>query len=179
MFNRELFAAAFIISIDALAQSETVTKRELRALSRNVLEATHETGDIQFANKLVAILTPVNKRVCVLFFKAFLGFIWDDKLMMFTKKSKKKYEAAFAAYVEFMADPNNNIWTWAERNIEIEPKAFDVSKVTDYVKNTLVKAAEAGVSQADVMRAIIKAGITADTIIACMDELGFEVNQQG
>jgi hypothetical protein len=174
MFNREMFVTAFTASLDALAQSENVTKRELRALSRTVLEATHETGDIQFVNKLDAILTPVNRKVAILFFKEFTGFTWDDALKMFTKKSKKRYDECHKKYVEFMADPHNSIWSWAERNIEIEPKAFDLGKVTDYVKHALKKAKDNGVTEVQVMHAIIKAGVTADMVIAIMEDVGLE-----
>lgn len=175
-FNRELFVAAFTSSIESLAQSEHVTKRELMHLSRSVLEATHETGDIQFVNKLVAILTPVNKKVAIVFFRHFTGFSFDDKLMMFTKKSKKRYNESFAEYVLFMENPHNNIWTWAERNIEIEKKDFELNKVTEYVIQSMKKAQAQGLTQVDVMKAIIKAGITADTIIAIMGEVGLEAS---
>jgi ubiquinone biosynthesis protein UbiJ len=170
-FNREMFAVAFAASIDALAQSEHVTKRELMHLSRSVLEATHETGDIQYVNKLIAILTPVNKKVAIVFFRHFTGFSFDDKLAMFTKKSKKRYAEAFVQYVQFLADPHNNIWTWAARNIEIEQKEFDLKKVTDYVRNAMKKA-----PQVDIMKAVIAAGITAETIIAIMGEVGLEAD---
>lgn len=176
MFSREQFAVAFAASIDALAQSENVTKRELKGLSRSVLEATHETGDIQFVNKLIAVLTPVNRKVAVVFFKHFSGFSYDDTLMMFTKKSKKRYAEAFAEYVVFMENPNNNIWTWAERNIEIEQKAFELEKVTSYLKVALQKAKDANLTHVDVMRAVIKAGITADDIIAIMEDVGLEAD---
>lgn len=194
-FNREQFVEAFGAAIDALLQSEQVTKRELRTISRTVLEATHETGDIAYVNRLIGVLSPVNRKVCIVYFKHFTGFSFDDKLGLFTKKSKKRYAKAFAEYVQFIAEPGNNVWTWAERNIEIEQKPFSVEKFGTYMKGALQKAHDDGVSNADVMRAIIKAGMDADSIIACMeslaqkdeekevllgkvsDALGFEVNK--
>ena len=194
-FNREAFNEAFGAAIDALLQSEQVTKRELRSLSRTVLEATHETGDIAYVNRLIGVLSPVNRKVCIIYFKHFTGFSFDDKLGLFTKKSKKRYAKAFAEYVQFIAEPGNNVWTWAERNIEVEVKPFSVEKFGTYMKGALQKAHDDGVSNADVMRAIIKAGMDADSIIACMeslaqkdeekeallgkvsDALGFEVNK--
>ena len=194
-FNREAFNEAFGAAIDALLQSEQVTKRELRSLSRTVLEATHETGDIAYVNRLIGVLSPVNRKVCIVYFKHFTGFSFDDKLGLFTKKSKKRYAKAFAEYVQFIAEPGNNVWTWAERNIEVEAKPFSVEKFGTYMKGALQKAHDDGVSNADVMRAIIKAGMDADSIIACMeslaqkdeekeallgkvsDALGFEVNK--
>src|SRR6478735_4895380 len=147
VFNRAQFEINFAASIDALQQSEGVTKRELRVLSRTVLEAHHSTGDVVFINKLLEVLTPLNKRVCILFFKEFSGFMWDDQLKRFTKKSKKNYDNAHKMYVEFMADPNNNIWSWAERNVKIEQKPFDVKKVTDFIKGAIKKS-----NQKDVLK---------------------------
>ena len=170
-FNREAFVEAFAAAIDALLQSEQITKRELRTLSRTVLEATHETGDIAFVNRLVGVLTPVNRKVCIVYFKHFTGFSFDDRLSLFTKKSKKRYAKAFAEYVQFIAEPGSNVWTWAERNIEIEAKPFSVEKFGTYIKGALQKAHDDGFTNADVMRAIIKAGMDADSIIACMDSL--------
>lgn len=170
-FNRDVFAAAFQASLDMLAQSEVVTKRELMALSRSVLEATHETGDIQFVNKLIAILTPVNKKVAIVFFTHFTGFTFDDALKMFTKKSKKRYDSAHKEYVEFMADPHQNIWTWADRHIEIQAKEFELSKVTKFIENALKKALDAKLSQVDVLKAVLKGGISADSIVAIIAEL--------
>lgn len=170
-FNREQFVEAFGAAIDALLQSEQVTKRELRTISRTVLEATHETGDIAYVNRLIGVLSPVNRKVCIVYFKHFTGFSFDDKLGLFTKKSKKRYAKAFAEYVQFISEPGNNVWTWAERNIEIEQKPFSVEKFGTYMKGALQKAHDDGVSNADVMRAIIKAGMDADSIIACMESL--------
>lgn len=172
-FNRETFAAAFISAIDALSQSEAVTKRELRALSRDLLVALHEgcagvAGDNQYMNKLLQVLTPVNRKVAVVFFRHFSGFSYDDKLLAFTKKSKKRYDQAHRDYVEFIAEPANNIWTWAERNIEVEQKPFDGEKLQKAAKAMLARAGEAGFQQSDVLKAFIKNGLTLDTIIECL-----------
>ncbi len=174
MFNRAQFEINFSASIDALQQSEGVTKRELRVLSRTVLEAHHSTGDVVFVNKLIEVLTPLNKRVAIIFFKEFSGFQWDDQMKRFTKKSKKGYDKAHASYVEFMADPNNNIWTWAERNVDIEPKPFDVKKVTKFIESAIKKS-----NQKDVLKAVLDGGIEVETLFALMDELGYaEVKQE-
>jgi hypothetical protein len=180
MFSREKFAEAFQASIDALAQSEHVTKRELLALSRSVLEATHETGDIQYVNKLIAVLTPVNKKVAILFFKHFVGFSYDDTLKMFTKKSKKHYDEAFKRSIAFLSDPHNNIWSWAEPHVEVNKKAFALDNVTHYLQLAMQKAKDSNLSNVDLMRAVIKAGFTADDIIAIMEDVGLEakVNEE-
>lgn len=168
-FDVKAFEAAFAKSIVKLISSERITKAELQTLSRTVLYAVHVTGDIDYCNRLIEVLTPVNKKVAIVYFKHFAGFSFDDALSLFTKKSKKRYEEAHKLAMEFLDDPMNNIWSWAARNIEIEQKEFTLDKVTEGVKQMMKKAGNAGFSQADVMRAIIKAGVEIDTIIACMD----------
>lgn len=173
-FNKAKFEAAFALSVIALATSERVTKAELQVQSRAVLEAVHITGDIGYANRLIEVLTPVNKKTAVVYFKHFAGFSFDDNLGIFTKKSKKRYDAAHKESLTFLEDPLNNIWTWAARNLVVEHKPFSLDSVTSNVKLYLQKAKDNGLTDKDVMRAIIKGGISADCIIAIMDELGYD-----
>ena len=172
-FNRGQFETAFASVLDSLAQAESITRRELRDVSRSILTAIHCTEDSAFLNRLIGVLTPVNKRTMVLFLKHFSGFHYDEKIEMFTKKNKPTYEKAAIAASEFLAEPHNNIWTWAEKHVEVEAKEFSVDTLTKYVESFLKKAAKNDVSQADVFRAILKAGLTMDTVLDMMDELGY------
>lgn len=165
-FDRDTFVKAFDKALGKLKRAETMTKDVLRTLSRDVLEAWHATGDVAFANKTLAVLTPVNRKVAVKFFTEFSGFSYDDVAGIFTKKSKKRYDAAFAAAVEFLADPHQNIWTWADRNIEIQQKEFTVDKVEDVIKRAIKK----NISQLDILKAVLHAGVELDSIIALMGE---------
>jgi len=184
-FNKQAFETAFDIAINKLAESEKVTKTELKTVSRSILQATHETGQVMYMNKLVSILTPVNKKVAVLFLKAFTGYIYDDVLGAFTKKSKKKYDEAFADYVEFMNDPHNNIWTWANNHIEVAHKPFSLDKVTTFMINALKQAQGVGLTDVDIIKAVMKAGITPDAMLAIMSDesimgnMGFDVEIKG
>ena len=79
MFNVNQFFNSFNISIAALKESERVSKDTLRSLSREVLEALHSKedktyGDIQYTNKVLDVLSPMNKRTYVLFMQEFSGF---------------------------------------------------------------------------------------------------------
>jgi hypothetical protein len=177
-FDKAAFEVAFSTSIIALITSERVTKAELQVCSRTVLEAVHATGDIGYANRLIDVLTPVNKKVCIVFMKHFTGFSFDDKLNLFHKKSKKRYEQAHKDAMEFLDDPMNNIWSWAARNIEVQAKEFTLDLVTKSVEGYLKKANANGISQADVMRAILKGGITSDAILAIMGDIGYDVGIQ-
>lgn len=171
MFDRKVFEAEFKKAISKLAKSEKVSKDELRVLSRTILEATHETGDISFINALLAILSPMNRKTAKLFFVEFSGFTYDETTQRFVQKSKKKYEERHAACVAFLEDPLNNIWTWADRNIELEKKDFDVNKIGELFEQFVKKAAKENLTQKDVLKAIFQKGVELDTIVALMGEI--------
>lgn len=179
--NRAQFQAAFAASLEAIAQAEVVTKRELKSLSRTLLTALHGLeddtlqGDIQYINMLLGVLTPINRKTAVLFFKEFTGFHYDARTKenpgateTFTKKSAKHGPEARKLAIEFLQDPNNNIWSWAERNIEVERRPFDMKKVTKVVEKALD---EAGGDQMPVLRAILEGGITVEGVMILLDEL--------
>ena len=173
-FNRGSFEVAFAQALDALGQAESITRRELRDVSRSILTAIHCTEDSAFLNRLIGVLTPVNKRTMVLFLKHFSGFHYDEKIEMFTKKNKPTYEKAAIAASEFLSDPNQNVWTWSNKlKVEHEKEPYDVAVVTKYISNALKKAKENGATQAQVFKAILEGGLTMDTVLDMMDELGY------
>ncbi len=179
-FNSNLFQSKFADSIVALRGAENITRSELLALSRSTLEALHSpdnpiNGDIRFINEVISVLTPVNKKVACLFFRAFTGFQYDGVAMQFTKKNKKTYDEVQALAGDFLDDPLNNIWTWAERNIEVEAKAFDLNKSVD----TLMKRATKGLDgealnaqHLNILKAVMDSGISASVLIEFMDTIG-------
>lgn len=177
VFNKAAFEVAFAASLIKLTNSERVSKEELKELSRSTLNALHNggtiAGDIGYINKLILVLTPMNKKAAILYFKHFSGFSFDDELSIFTKKSKKRYDAAANESMEFLAEPHNNIWTWAERNIEVEQRKFTVESITETTKTMLTKAANNGISKHDVIMAIIAGGLEIETLLGMMDELGY------
>src|SRR5690554_6185625 len=61
--------------IEAVEASEKITRDILRDLSRDVLYALHEHGDIGFVNRVMAAkTTPINKKALRLFSKNSRGF---------------------------------------------------------------------------------------------------------
>ncbi len=172
-FNRGTFETAFAQAIDAIGQAESVTRRELRDISRTILVAIHLTEDVAFLNRLLNVLTPVNRKVMVEYLKHFSGFHFDDRTTLFTKKNKPQWEKCGKLSEEFLAEPHNNVWTWAERNIEVKVKPFDVAAITKYMASMLKKADEAGINQKDVFKAILAGGMSVDTLIDMLDELGY------
>lgn len=178
MFDKSTFEKSFATAIEKLAVSESVTKRELRDLSRSVLEAWHATGNVVYANKLLGVLSPINKKTAILFFQELSGFHFDPVMGAFDHKSKKRYEKAHEKCIKFLADPHQNIWTWAERNIEVNHKPFDVAGVQKYMTKAIKDAAGVGLSHADLLKAVFKAGIDPACIIQVMDELDYEFDTE-
>lgn len=171
MFVKEAFEAFFANSLEKLDGAEKITKAVLLDLSRQVLAAHHETQDIGYINRLLAVLTPMNRATANLYFSEFSGFNFSAKDGLFGRKDKKNYEAAHARAVEFLEDPLNNIWTWAARNVQVEAKEFDEERLKKSMEATLKKADKNGLSQKQVLSALLAAGLTFDTLMEVMDEL--------
>lgn len=170
-FDKAVFIKAFDAAIIALAGAEKITKAVLLDLSRSVLEAHHVTEDVGYINRLIAVLTPVNKKVAVLYFQAFSGFKYSAEAQQFTNKNKKDYDACHKAALEFLEDPLNNIWTWAAREVEIEAKEFDLARLKKNLEATLKKSKDNGISQLQVIETMMEAGLELDTLIALMGKI--------
>lgn len=173
MLTRVQFTAAFNEALDAVRNAEHITKRELKSLSRDLLTVLHAKGgemegDIQFVNALLGVLTPVNRRVGILFFKHFSGFNFSDELNIFTKKNKKHYEECRELAQSFLADPNQNIWTWADREVNVEQKPFDPNAITQFIGRALKKMDG---DQAAVLRAVFAGGITPAAFMVVLEEI--------
>ena len=169
-FDKNAFNAAFDAAILKLTDAEKITKVVLLGLSRDVLVAHHHTEDIGYVNRTVAALTPVNRKVAILFFQEFTGFKLG-KDGMFTSKDKKVYEAAKEACSVFLDDVNNNIWSWAAREVEIEKKEFDLARLKKNLEATLKKAADNDMSQMLVIETMMEAGLKLDTLLQLMDKI--------
>ena len=114
--------------IEKLAVSEKITKALLIELSRVILAYVYETGDVTPTNRLINVLTPMNKRTAILYFKEFLSFRFDDVQGTFGKKNKKTFDKKNELVTIFLLDEENNIFTWAEENVQIEAKPVDWGK---------------------------------------------------
>lgn len=174
-FSMEAFVGSFNRVIDTLRESERITKETLKDLSRELLYATQQTEDIGYINRTIAILTPMNRKACILFFKEFSGFLFDDDEASFSKKDKKRYEKTKAKALEALADPHFNLWTWAEKNVEMEVKPLDLSKIQAYMKGVLKKAANEGIPQGEVLKAVFAGGFEPDALMTLLSHVGYDV----
>lgn len=174
LFNKQSFERNFSEALERISKAETVTKHELKLVSRTMLEAWHITGNVHYINRLLKVVTPVNKKVLIKFGQHFGGFSFDEVMGEFTHKSKKRYDSAHKLALEFLENPNNNLWTWAERHIEVQQKPFSIENVEKFIKGALTKGQGVGLSQVDILKAVFKAGIEPEAVIQVMDELGME-----
>ena len=141
--------------ISKLNTREKVTKVLLAELSRESLVYVYDSADIDMVNRLINVLTPINKTVAIEFFKKYLGYKCDKDTNEFGKKAAKKvYEKKQALAMDFLADELNNIFTFADKDLDIKPKAKNYAvKIGALVAKALADEVE-GITLQEVMTAI-------------------------
>lgn len=184
--TRAAFIASFAAALAAVQAAERVTKEQLRVLSRDLLGALHGAeefeatlaGDIQFINQLIPALTPMNRKTFILFCNEFTGFHFDDstgEYGEYTKKIQKGKAETREKALKFLADPLNNLWSWAERHVKVEKKPFSLSKLTAMVEKA---REETGGDDEAVMRAIFEGGMSIESVLLVMEEMGKEAKKE-
>lgn len=177
-FNVGGFEATYKKALRRLGTAEKITKEVLRDLSRSVLEAHHATENITYINGLISVLTPMNRKTAILFFKEFSGFKWNNEALSFEKKDKKQYASKQEASDKALADPHFNIWSWAERNVEVEKKP--APSLLETVKERAAmwhkQADKQHISDADLLVAFFSGGIDPSAIVEAMDKMGYELD---
>lgn len=170
MFDKAKFETGFDIAINTLANNEKTTKEIIRGLSRSILEAVHATENIGYANKFLSALSPVNRKVAVIYLRHFTGFSYDDGQSMFTTKSKKRYDKAAIETRVFLEDPLNNIWVWENINVKHEKKEPTIEGFTKYVTGFMNKT-QGKFSQVEILQAVFSAGMNPDALIEALDSI--------
>lgn len=174
-FNTDVFVRDFKNRIAALEAAEKTTRTELRELGNGVLHMLHLHGNVGYLNDLLgAYMTPINRRVLILFFKEFSGFNYDESTKRFTNKIKdvEKYESIKENCLALLEDPTFDFWAWSQPlRIEPVPKAFDPKEVEKAVEKQLKKATKDGVADAEVqlLLAVLNAGISPDSLLKAME----------
>lgn len=143
--------------VTKLANREKVTKVLLAELSRDAIEYVYESDDIAMINRLLGVLTPVNKKIACLFFSTFMGWTYDSEAVLFTKKQRDiPYAKKLHLAKEFLDSESNNIWTWEDANVappSIKPKDYAV-KISTLVNKALTDS-EQGIDLKEVLNAIM------------------------
>ena len=172
--------------IAEIQAAEKITKVKLGVLSRDLLMYVPESDDIAAVNRLFEVLTPVNKRVAIEFFTHFLP--WDaerdtDKnFIRFGGKTKgeKKRSRSAKNIKEFLADEKNNIWTWAETEIQVEKKKKDFAGMITRQVTKALEGDEASdtpaISASDVLSAVFAGGVSLEAFLEAAEAI--ETQQQ-
>lgn len=161
--------------IEQLGNSERVTKALLALLSREILEYViindgvegnnKGSEDSQVVNRLLNVLTPINLKVAIAFFQHHLAFNFDKDAMVFGKKDKGQWNRKYELVEKFLADKDNTIWTWADRNIDVAPKPMDFAKLNQAMGQLIKKAEKANLGHDNVVRAMLSNGITPQELL--------------
>ena len=173
MFDKNQFDAAYKANVEKLAASEKITKDLLRSMSRDVLEAHHATGDVAYINGIIAVLSPMNKKVCILFFKEFSGHTCNED-GVFGKKDKKKYEEAHKKAFDQLEDPLFNVFSWADMHVEIEKKPFTIGKLQKQVATLVKKVESEKIPHAELIRAVLANGIEVAEFMKVIEHMAEE-----
>lgn len=170
-----------IARIEAIANSEKITKVELSALSREMLEylSVEDSNDIGMLNRLLNVLTPMNRKTAVLFFSAFVHFKVDDDGTFGKKlKAQKQIDSKKQKVVDFLADADNDIWTWAAQNVRVEKKPVDFAKkITGDVSKAL-NAEENALTVGEVIAAVVAGGVSIEDMFQAIEDATVEEEQE-
>lgn len=178
MFNLDTLKETFDARIEKLEGGEAIVREQLRDLSRDVLFALHLHENIVYVNRLLAAkMTVMNRKTMLLFLQEFTGFHYSEKEGGFTKKDKKSFDAKKEKAIFNLDDPMFNFWTWVDRNVEPEVKAFDPAKVTKYIGSAFKKAEKDGFTKADVILALFKDGMFQQELTNVLREMGQPVDE--
>lgn len=201
MVNTMKTKEQLLAKIGKLSEAERITNTTFAELSRELLEYLYGTSDVRPINALLGmnedgtyVLTAANYSIACNYFKAFVAFSsnWDDvstkgittgrrtknkdDLFHFIKQSKDKRYQAFAKKAkDFLANPDNNIWTWKADNIKT-----DVTR--DYAKgitNAVTKALKGDdnnepLDAAKIMEAVFEGGLSVGDVFAIIETLSVE-----
>ena len=173
MFDKNQFDASFAANVEKLAASEKITKDLLRSMSRDVLEAHHATGDVAYINGIIAVLSPMNRKMCILFYKEFSGHLCNEE-GVFGKKDKKRYDEAHKKSFDGLEDPHFNVFSWAERNVEVERKPFTLGKLQQQMGSLIKKAEGEKIPHAEIIRAVLANGIEIGEFMKVVEHMAEE-----
>lgn len=171
--------------IATIGASEMAFKPAMGTASRDFLTYVSENGDIDAVNRLIAVLTPVNRAKVTEFFAHHLpyNFIKDERRFGGKNKNKDIVAKKAALCDDFLADGENTVWTWfAEQQVPAgaKPKEYE-KKIEALVKKALEDKNER-IPVGAVIRAVIKGGASLSEIMAAIlpavDEEAPAENQQ-
>lgn len=167
--------ASILAHITAIAAAEKITRASLGEISRELIMYVPDTKDIDLVNRLLGVLTPMNRATAVLYFKHFLPWEFEEDANKFGSmmQGDKKIAKRLTLITDFLKDTDNNIWTWADANIDIARIKPDlgmsiteaVNKALHGTKQTKTKEAADPISKAEALAAFLDADINLDDVL--------------
>lgn len=165
--------------ISEIRAAEAISKKEIAAFSRECLSYLLESRDVRPINALLgndeqdkSILSPANRRMANRFFVEFVPFKMVgelDALVMFTEIKPKSFDKGAVKINDFLADADNNIWTWQRDNVTLETKPVDYAeRLTKATKAAIEKG---HISPLDALKAVLAGGVSVDALMSLVDEV--------
>lgn len=165
--------------LDAIASAEKITRVELAALSREALTYVTETHDIDLINRLIGVLTPVNRKVSILYFRHFLPWEVEEnnkgeferfgKMLKKDKAVKRKMDLI----AEWLAEEGNTIWVWQNDNVDLTKKKDFAGTIKKAVEKALKGDEKSGtepLSRHEIMMAVMLGGFTMDDMLEALTD---------
>jgi hypothetical protein len=148
--------------IGKIGNGERTFREEMSHISRELLTYIRDNGDIDAVNRLLGVLTPKNKENARKYFINFLPYQWNRQEDRFGGKSKNKDIVAKKnkAIEAFLADENNNLFSWAGRTQQPrETKAKDYVKEVSNVVDKALSDDKGGLDVKTVLKSVLKTAI--------------------
>lgn len=145
--------------IATLRNAEGTVKTVLNELALDAIVYAHETGDIQRFNRLMLVVTSMNRKALIAFGQAFTGHAFNQESMSFGKKlPKDAHEGKVEAFAAFIA-AGESFWSYT-KELKVEASAFNMEKLIKAVGNTAKKLDKTeGMSRADMVHAMLASEI--------------------
>jgi len=169
----ETMKVSILASIEVLAQAEKVTKSTLGELSRTIINyiVVEDSKDIATVNRLLNVLTPQNRQAAELYFEHFLPFLFNGTEFGEQLKNQARYDAKVADSLAWLEGGDNNIWSWANDNLEVKVKNYgeDIAKAIKSALKGNEKKGYEPLSVRDVLKSVVSTeGIELDDIVGFM-----------
>lgn len=158
--------------IKTLTASEKVTKASLPVVVDELLHYVPGSKDIDALNRLLAVLTPANQKLVVIFMKHHIEWDFDDVKSQFTTmvKGDKTKANRREARVKFLKS-KTGFWEWVKVNAKIEKRA---KNFTNEIINLTARALKDGDNQItglEVVKAIFEGGVSLEEVMQAADDV--------
>jgi len=151
--------------IEQVRQAEEVTYAALSQLSRDMLAYIPDSGDIDMANRLIAVLKADRALGVTAYFEHFLPWHCEDGVFSTKIKKAARVEKKAEERMAFLEIEANNYYTWKrEENASKNPKDF-AALITKAVVNG-TNEEKGDLSNDAVLTAVLAGGVTLTDLAA-------------